>query len=269
MAAKIDQLCDRVWWVGNGGWGQTKLLSKPGDCNVYLVDAGLELVLVDTGCGPDAAEVFANVRAAGFPPEKITKILLTHAHGDHSGGAAWIRAMTGAPIYAGAVTARALATPEVNMIGGLKPFERFVVTPFAVDRYVCDGQEFAAGAVAFTAFFTPGHSIDSFCYLARIRGRKVLFAGDTVIGNQRRPDIVDGRVFKGMLGWLDGHWSAPLTTYQASLRRLIDLEPDLLMPGHGVHHDAETAVDAMQCGIRNIQKVLDDPDLFVMFTVER
>ena len=269
MTREIDRLADGVWWVGNGGWGQSRLLSKPGDCNVYLVEAGSGLVLVDTGSGPDAAEIFANIEAAGFSPKDISAILLTHAHGDHSGGAAWIRGMTGAAVYSGAVTARALATPEVNMIGGLKPFERFVVTPFAVDTYLSDEADFEIGDVRFKAFFTPGHTIDSLCYLAEVKGRRILFAGDTVIGNQRRGDILEGRVFKGMLGWLDGHWSAPLTTYQASLKRLIDLEPGLLLPGHGVPHDAPTAVDAMQCGIRNIQKVLDDPDLFVMFTVER
>jgi glyoxylase-like metal-dependent hydrolase (beta-lactamase superfamily II) len=57
--------------------------------NAFLINTGSALVLVDT----DAGELFgprgrliANLRASGYQPEQIDAVLLTHIHGEHSGG---------------------------------------------------------------------------------------------------------------------------------------------------------------------------------------
>ncbi|NYE62929.1 glyoxylase-like metal-dependent hydrolase (beta-lactamase superfamily II) [Duganella sp. 1224] len=58
--------------------------------NCYLIDTGSQRVLVDTGAGElfgdTAGSLVANLRAAGYAPEDIDVVLLTHIHGDHSGG---------------------------------------------------------------------------------------------------------------------------------------------------------------------------------------
>ena len=58
--------------------------------NCYLVDTGARRILVDTGAGElfgaTSGVLVANLRAAGYRPEDIDDILLTHIHGDHSGG---------------------------------------------------------------------------------------------------------------------------------------------------------------------------------------
>jgi glyoxylase-like metal-dependent hydrolase (beta-lactamase superfamily II) len=55
--------------------------------NAFLVAMGKNLVLVDTGAaqcfGPTLGKLRDNLRAAGYKPEAITSILLTHLHGDH------------------------------------------------------------------------------------------------------------------------------------------------------------------------------------------
>ena len=59
--------------------------------NAFLVNTGKHLVLVDTGAGalfgPDAGgRLQDSIRAAGYSAEQIDAVLLTHIHGDHSGG---------------------------------------------------------------------------------------------------------------------------------------------------------------------------------------
>lgn len=60
--------------------------------NAFLVNTGSNLVLVDAGAaecfGPGMGQVVANIRAAGYEPEQVDTILLTHLHGDHVCGVA-------------------------------------------------------------------------------------------------------------------------------------------------------------------------------------
>jgi glyoxylase-like metal-dependent hydrolase (beta-lactamase superfamily II) len=58
--------------------------------NCFLVDTGTVRILIDTGAGAlfgeTSGHVVANMGAAGYEAKDIDAILLTHIHGDHSGG---------------------------------------------------------------------------------------------------------------------------------------------------------------------------------------
>src|SRR5262249_8362930 len=58
--------------------------------NAYLINTGAHLVLIDTGAGKlfgaTSGLLITNLKAAGYQPDQIDTILLTHIHGDHSGG---------------------------------------------------------------------------------------------------------------------------------------------------------------------------------------
>lgn len=57
--------------------------------NAYLVNTGGKLVLIDTGSGGffgDAPMLVDNLRAAGYRPEQVDEVCITHMHGDHIGG---------------------------------------------------------------------------------------------------------------------------------------------------------------------------------------
>ena len=58
--------------------------------NSYLINTGAKLVLVDAGTanlfGPTLGKLAANLKAAGYQPEQVDEVYLTHLHPDHVGG---------------------------------------------------------------------------------------------------------------------------------------------------------------------------------------
>ena len=58
--------------------------------NGYLVNTGSKLILIDTGAaglfGPTLGNLAANLKAAGYQPEQVDEIYITHMHPDHVGG---------------------------------------------------------------------------------------------------------------------------------------------------------------------------------------
>lgn len=58
--------------------------------NSYLINTGKELVLIDAGAGallsPQTGDLLHNLRAAGYRPEQVDEVYLTHLHPDHVGG---------------------------------------------------------------------------------------------------------------------------------------------------------------------------------------
>ena len=58
--------------------------------NAYLVNTGAKLVLIDTGAaslfGPTLGKLRVNLKAAGYQPEQVDEVYITHLHADHVGG---------------------------------------------------------------------------------------------------------------------------------------------------------------------------------------
>lgn len=62
----------------------------PTSVSAYLINTGSQLVLVDAGAeklfGPGFDQLHANLKAAGYQPEQVDVVVVTHMHGDHIGG---------------------------------------------------------------------------------------------------------------------------------------------------------------------------------------
>ena len=216
-------------------------LTAPTDCTAYLLDGGGDAVLIDSGCGLADEQVLALVGDTA-----VSRILLTHAHADHAGGAAGLGSSLAAEVLADPATARIVAGADEDAAGltdaraaGVYPDDvRLVPVPV---RPLSE-EAFPVGALDVTAIPTPGHAASHTCFVTTVAGRRVAFTGDLVFS-------------RGRVAVLDTP-DTDVNALHASLRRLADAEPDVLLPGHGepVLADAgahlRAALDAFSAGHR-------------------
>lgn len=154
--------------------------------NIYLAaDADGGLVAFDAGLARSGAKrVLAAIEALGKQPADLTHILITHTDMDHTGGAAALKAATGALVCASRIEAEAMARGTTSRklpgLAGvlLKPMEWLAPTPaVAVDRVLADGDVVPVlGGVRVIA--TPGHTPGHTSYFIPNMG--VLVAGDSL-----------------------------------------------------------------------------------------
>ena len=83
------------------------------NCYYVFRDGSDEMVIIDPGDRGDI--VYQDVKSLGC--KKIAGILLTHGHGDHTGGALQLKELTGAKIYAYEEEEELLKDPEKNLSG--------------------------------------------------------------------------------------------------------------------------------------------------------
>lgn len=214
-----------VYLVASGKLGYD--WTHPADCNVYLIDAGEELALVDAGTGLSENAILRHIEGCGFDPGRVTRLLLTHLHADHSGGAAKLRRATGARTAVLSASAGVLEAAEEEKIdlpraiaAGFYPSDyRWEACP--VDDALRDGQQLALGRYQVTVLHTPGHSAYDTCYLFDAGdGVPFLFSGDTVFHG--------GRI--SILSTRDFH----LQQLASSMDRLAAVSFGTMLPGHGL-----------------------------------
>jgi len=119
-----------------------------------VVNTGSELVLFDTGL--NAAGTTAALASAGYTPDQVDVVVLTHMHGDHIGGLM----NDGAPTFANA--RYATGQVEYDHWAGAEN-ERFEanVRPMAeMMTFLSDGDDVVSGITGMAAFgHTPGHMV--------------------------------------------------------------------------------------------------------------
>lgn len=163
--------------------------------NVYLIVDGSQSALVDTGFA-DEESTRARLDYVRTCDSQLRYIVLTHTHRDHMGGAATIRAETGAEVL--------LHAAEVEC------------ATVHVDRVVQDGDVLELDTLRLEVVHTPGHSPGHICLY--VTPDSILFSGDQVVGSgttAMRPPEGD------------------MAVYIDSLRRLLDYDIAMICPGHG------------------------------------
>lgn len=172
----------------------------------YIIGRG-EVAVIDPG--PDDPAHLEAILAA-IPGERVTHILITHHHADHSPLAGPLKARTGATIYGCAVAGHeADDTGEVKMEAGHDH-------DFRPDVSLCAGGEVSGPGWTIEAIPTPGHTSNHICFA--LKEEHSLFSGDHI------------------MGWSTTVITPPdgdMTDYLASLELIRARDFDTLWPTHG------------------------------------
>ena len=157
--------------------------------NAYLINTGSKLVLVDSGAGalfgPTLGKLVANIKAAGYQPEQVDEIYITHLHGDHVGGLA----AAGVPQFINA-TVRAdkhdadYWLSQANLDKAAEDAKgSFKGAMASLNGYVQAGKfkafegdtELVPGIKAIASY---GHTVGHSVYLVESKGKKLMLWGD-------------------------------------------------------------------------------------------
>ncbi|MER8088566.1 MBL fold metallo-hydrolase [Streptomyces sp. NPDC094048] len=216
------------------------------DANTLLLP-GRQPVLVDSGFVGHAEETADWARAhAG----DVHLVVNTHWHSDHVGGNALLQAR-GAGIAAGAPEAEAISRRDPGCCAA--EYLDQPVAPYTVDVPLDDGQILRLGDADWEVIRTPGHTPG---HLALWQPEeRLLVVGDALSDYD--------------VGWvnlaLDGLDAA--TTALASLKRMAELSPRVLLPSHGpVPADPGAA---FATALRRARRLVDDPDGAVWYGARR
>lgn len=166
----------------------------------YYIESEGEAAIIDPLRDIDEYIALAKERNAG-----IKYIFETHFHADFVSGHLDLSKKTGAPIIYGP---------------GAK-------TSFKVHNSK-DGEIFKLGKVSFEVLHTPGHTLESTCYLLKDENGKAnaIFTGDTLfVGDVGRPDLSSGNMSSEELAGI---------MYDTIQNKLLPLADDILVyPAHG------------------------------------
>jgi glyoxylase-like metal-dependent hydrolase (beta-lactamase superfamily II) len=162
--------------------------------NQYIVGKD-SAVVIDVALSSDGNMDGIIEQGEAMGVKKIEKILLTHIHSDHCGGALALKKRTGAKL--------GIHRSRAGYLGG---------EDFQYD----DQDRIAFGGGELQVLHTPGHESGHCCFYES--GDKVLFSGDNILGYGT-----------AVIHPPDGN----MTDYLESLERLLEFNIDLILPGHG------------------------------------
>ena len=166
----------------------------------YYIESNGEAVVIDP-----LRDIEEYILLAAERNAKIKYIFETHFHADFVSGHLDLSKTTGAPIVFGPKT----------------------VTNFPV-HIATDGELFKLGALSIEVLHTPGHTIESCCFLLKDENGKdhALFTGDTLfVGDVGRPDLSSGNMSTEELAGI---------MYETIQKKIMPLEDHILVyPAHG------------------------------------
>jgi glyoxylase-like metal-dependent hydrolase (beta-lactamase superfamily II) len=210
----------------------------------YVIGSG-EVAVIDPG--PDLTE-HVEALLAGLARERVTHILITHTHRDHSPAATALKAATDAATWG--------FGPHAGGKRGEPGVEEGGDWDFAPDVTVHDGDSVAGKDWRFEAVHTPGHTSNHLCFALADSG--ILFSGDHV------------------MGWSTSVISPPdgdMTAYMASLDKLLGRHDTVYWPTHGpaiteperhvrafIAHRREREagiLDCLRAGIETTDKIVE------------
>lgn len=163
------------------------------DIASFLITTPQGHIILDAGFEETVPIIRDNVKKLGFKIEDVKTLIIGHAHFDHVGGLADLKALTGAKLAVSEADAALLAS------GGKQDFlfgsrETFHFKPVQADRLLKDGDTVTLGGTTLTAHLTPGHTKGNTTWTMKVKEGNETYAV-VVLGS---PTINPGTVLKGM-----------------------------------------------------------------------
>ena len=191
-------------------------------CNVYMLSDGQGVTLIDTGWPGNAARISRYLEAQGMSVSQVERILITHAHPDHTGTVRALRRLTDVRVMVHPGDLRWDSAGQHRLHYVSQPLALRLDVPFFqriyADELLEEGMSLPIMG-GLTVLHTPGHTAGSVAFYLQSQG--VLFTGDTLLslrGRFARPFPFPGTNLK---------------LYRRSVERLAELDFDVACPGHG------------------------------------
>jgi len=179
------------------------------NCSIFGDEQSHEAIVIDPG--DEIANITALLDRHGLT---VKAIVITHAHIDHIGGAAKLKALTGAPVYMNQNDAELYAhlDTQATWLGVPPP------STTGIDSEAREGDRLTLGTAGFHILHTPGHTQGSISIW--IPAENKLIAGDTL--------------FRDSIGRTDLPGGNPRQIIRSIHDKLLTLpETAVVIPGHG------------------------------------
>jgi metallo-beta-lactamase class B len=222
---KPFHIIGNIYYVGMAGVSAFLIVTPKGD------------ILTDGGLPESAPFIEKNIQALGFKLSDVKILLNSHAHFDHSGGLAKLKADTGAKFIASTGDQPFLESGHIPY----GPSSLIDTTPIKLDRAVKDGDTISLGGVTMTAHVLPGHTKGCTTWTMPLTDagvtHKVMFfcsisvAGNPIAGKLAYPTIV--------------------SDYRASFARLKTMDADIFLAPHGGQFHMAEKLAKMKPGAPN------------------
>lgn len=201
-----------VWFIGGNDW-----------VACYLIETTEGLILIDAAMHETAYLMLENIRKLGYKPTDIKKILISHAHIDHMGGARTMKEITGAELYLGERDLEFLHDRR-DLLGG--DMGTYTCGDFEPDTLYADDKPITLGNITVHTVSTPGHTpgcTSMFFEVVDKSGRtlKCAMHGGVGLNTMSREYFEEN--------------NQPITLrdeFIASLKRLDEMEVDICLPSH-------------------------------------
>lgn len=145
LSVEPFQVAPRTWYVAGQTW-----------VGCYLIDTGDGLILIDCAIPETLYLLVDSIYKLGYQPKDIKKILISHAHFDHCGAAAAMKALTGAEVYmAEEDWTFYKACPEETLVLDKDSHPQ----DFTVDCFYSDDEPIVLGDISIRTLLTPGHTV--------------------------------------------------------------------------------------------------------------
>ncbi len=237
--SNVTRLDSGVWQISLPFLGEPQIIGS------YLLSGNNELAIIDPGPGSTLESLLFSLGQAGFKPQDVTHILLTHVHLDHAGvTGSLMRYLPRAQVYVHSLGARHLIDPSRLIESAARIYgERMQLlwgniepTPAERVNRIGEGDVLDVAGRQIEVHYTPGHAIHHVAFFDP--QTREFFAGD--VAGVRLPDA----------DYIRPPTPPPdidLEAWSASIERIRQLHPSVIYIAHfGPTYDIDRHLDRLE-----------------------